>query len=329
MLILLGSSVNMMIKHSLAYSSPLYGRRSGQFEVQPFDYNTSKEFLKGLDFESSFGLYSVLSGIPAYLRRVEPRNSFEENIQELFFRKDSFLASEPELLLAEEFDQPANFMTVLKAIGFNQTRYSEILNSTALNTNQLPFYLKTLLKLRLIEKLAPITDKNPEITKNGRYVIKDKFLRFYFSFILPNISQIEVGGGPLLLTSKSILLKQIIAKSYEEESLQFIFEGVGDKKLPEIYNFGRWWNKNSEIDLVGINEETNSVAFVEVKWNNQKVDLRVLKDLQKKSVEVSWMNEARKEYFILISKSGFTDEVLEIAKVDSTLFLIKEDEVLE
>ena len=394
MLILLGSSVNMMIKHSLAYSSPLYGRRSGHFEVKPFNYEASRGILEynrfdsetsltspaTKDFEKSFSLYSVLSGIPAYLRRADLNQSFEENIENLFFRNDSFLASEPELLLAEEFDQPTNFMTVLKAIGFNQTRYSEILNSTSLDTSQLPFYLKTLLKLQIIEKLAPITDKNPEITKNSRYVIKDKFLRFYFSFILPNISQIGAGGGQSLLVSKSSLLTQIIAKSYEEESLEFIFKGIREKKLPEIYKIGRWWNKNTEIDLVGLDETTNSIMFVETKWNNQKVDLRVLKDLQKKAVEVKWGDQVkptkikdfdpletnpqnsmnfdplegvnntllasvkredtplaplktetnhRQEYFVLISKSGFTEEVLDVAKADDSLFLIEKDRVVE
>jgi len=329
MLILLGSSINMMVKHSLAYSSPLYGRRSGQFEIKPFDFETSKKFVSNLDFESSFGLYSILSGIPAYLRRVNLNQTFTQNIQELFFKNDSFLASEPELLLAEEFDQPTNFMTVLKAIGFNQTRYSEILNATSLHTSQLPFYLKTLLKLRLIERLAPITDKNPEITKNGRYAIKDKFLRFYFSFILPNISQIEAGGGHSLLQSKADLLRQIVAKSYEQESLEFILKAVEKGQLPEIYKLGRWWNKKAEIDLVGLGELTSSIMFVETKWTNQKVGLGVLKDLHKKSVEVKWREAKRTEYFVLISKSGFRDEVLQMAKIDPNLFLIEREDIVK
>ena len=203
------------------------------------------------------------------------------------------------------------------------------MNATSLHTSQLPFYLKTLLKLRLIERLAPITDKNPEITKNGRYAIKDKFLRFYFSFILPNISQIEAGGGHSLLQSKADLLRQIVAKSYEQESLEFILKAVEKGQLPEIYKLGRWWNKKAEIDLVGLGELTSSIMFVETKWTNQKVGLGVLKDLHKKSVEVKWREAKRTEYFVLISKSGFRDEVLQMAKIDPNLFLIEREDIVK
>ena len=45
MLILCGSSIAFMEEDVLGQKSPLYGRRTGQIDLQPFDYLTSAEFV--------------------------------------------------------------------------------------------------------------------------------------------------------------------------------------------------------------------------------------------------------------------------------------------
>ena len=69
---------------------------------------------------------------------------------------------------------------------------------------------------------------------------------------------------------------------------------------------GRWWYKDIEIDLVGLNEERNSIVFGECKWTNKKIDVDILENLKRKSEYVEWKKNKRKEEFILFSKSGFT-----------------------
>ena len=59
--------------------------------------------------------------------------------------------------------------------------------------------------------------------------------------------------------------------------------------------------------------------FGECKWTNRPVDVSVYKNLQRKSVNVQWNNDNRNEYFILFSKSGFTDEMKDIAEQDKAL----------
>jgi uncharacterized protein len=329
MLILMGSSINMMYKHTLSYNAPLYGRRTASFLIEPFSFNDSNEFLENADFKTKFSLYALVGGIPAYLNQLEPEKGLEYNLTEVILRKNSFLRTEPELLISEEFHEPRIYLTILKGIGMNQTKYSELLNVTNLDNNQLPFYLKSLLDLRLIKKEIPITEKNPETSKKGSYVIADNFLRFYFSFILPNVSIIESENLDKLIESKSLILQSLIAKAYENNSTEFVKRAIKSKQFPSFYQFGRWWNKNNEIDLLGLDDTTNSILFVETKWNNQKVDTRILKELQKKSIEVSWGTPNRKEFYCLISKSGFTDDLLEIANSDSNLILIEEDEVVK
>ena len=50
-LILCGSSMSYMEDHVLAYKAPLYGRRTAQFKVEPFEFQEVCKYLNGLSDE--------------------------------------------------------------------------------------------------------------------------------------------------------------------------------------------------------------------------------------------------------------------------------------
>ena len=85
---------------------------------------------------------------------------------------------------------------------------------------------------------------------------------------------------------------------------------------------GRWWDKNTEIDIVGLGED-NKIIFGECKYSKKSIDLNVLKELKDKSKKVIWNNDKREEYYILFSKSGFSEDLIELAKKESNIVLKK------
>ena len=93
-------------------------------------------------------------------------------------------------------------------------------------------------------------------------------------------------------------------------------------KIFSFERIGRWWNKEEEIDIIGVNKKTQEIIFGECKWSDNLVDKPVFYDLKRKSVEVKWNNEQRKEYFIIFSKSGFTKGMIALAK-EENIFLVK------
>jgi uncharacterized protein len=327
LLILLGSSINMMHKHVLNHSAPLFGRRTATILLEPFNYQEASDFFDPkTSFIDKFSLYSLVGGIPAYLKQLNAAIPLEENIVSNFLNKGAFLNLEPEYLLADEFPEPNNYLTILKGIGMGRTRSSELLNLTGIEVTKLPYYLKTLIDLRLVKREVPITERNPENSKKGNYSIQDLFLRFYFSFVFPNRSSFASGDLDKITQEQKELINQIIAKSYEDTAQEFIKKAIKDGFLPQFYEFGRWWNKNNEIDLVGLNKEENSILFVEVKWNNKPVDTDVFWKLVERSELVQWGNEGRKKYYLLISKSGYTEQMENLAK-ERGVVLISEDKV--
>jgi len=95
--------------------------------------------------------------------------------------------------------------------------------------------------------------------------------------------------------------------------LAFIFEKVADdflrelnkgKKLPfRFTKIDRWWHKNEEIDLVGLNEREKRALFVEVKWKDLsgKEAREILKDLERKAELVGL--EGWEKSYGLVAKS--------------------------
>lgn len=328
LLIVMGSSISMMYKQALVKSAPLYGRRTGQWLLEPFTFQETKKFYPEAPFENSFSLFAVSGGIPAYARVFDGTKTLKENIVEQVLPEGKYLSVEPELLLSEEFDEPRSYLTILQAIGLGRTRFSEILQQCHLPATALPIYLKTLTALRLVKKEVPVTEPIPEKSKKGSYSLSDSFLRFYFSFIFPNNSLIKGYSYEALFTKHGELLTQLVAKSYEDATTEFIQEAINRDILPRFEQLGRWWDRNTEIDLVGLNSKENNILFAETKWSDSPVDSRVIYNLKRKAKRVEWGRPGRKEFFVVVAKGGFTEEAKKIAQEEGAI-LIVEDKIYE
>jgi uncharacterized protein len=307
MLILCGSSIAMMERHLLGHKSPLYGRRTGQWKLEPFKFKDLKLVSKESSFEDRVKYFSFLDGIPQYLNKMDFNESLTSNLKNKIFQKGEYLYEEAENLLRQEFREPRNYFSIIQAISEGYNKYGEIVNRTELNKSITSQYLSNLIELHIIKKDFPVTQKKE--SRNARYYLSDNYFDFWFEFIYPNKSLIEEDRQELLLS--------IISEKLEKHSA-FVFEQVCRQLLCEIYPYigrvGKWWYKDIEIDIVGINEGNKDIVFGECKWTDKKVDIDVLENLKRKSVEVKWKNKVRKENFIIFSKSGFTKKLQELSK---------------
>ena len=81
MLILCGSSMSYMEDHVLAYKAPLYGRRTSQMKILPFDFADTCRYFKNFSGEDKALVYGMVGGTPQYLLQMDDRRSVEENIR--------------------------------------------------------------------------------------------------------------------------------------------------------------------------------------------------------------------------------------------------------
>ncbi|MEI6729331.1 MAG: ATP-binding protein [bacterium] len=321
MIILVGSSISDMDKYVFSTSSPIAKKRTGQISLNPFTFKEIYASNKDNDFEDIFKLYALVGGVPAYLKELDTKKSFKENILKKILAKNSFLSIEPNLLIADEFNDPKIYLSILKAIAAGSLKYSELLNITGLTATKLPIYLKNLVSLKFVKRELPVTIKHPEKSKKGNYSINDYFLRFYFTMVFPHLSLIEEGNFEILFKNYSTKLDQILETTYQQVAPEFIQDAIDKKLLPEFEKVGQWWDNQDQVSLVGLNESSSQILFCDTFWNNKHTTLHDLKTLQAKAKNVDWQNQSRTEHYALISKKGFTLELIHYAKQHSIVLI--------
>ncbi len=98
MLVLCGSSVSTIESEALGHESPLYGRRTGQLDVQPFSFQQAREVI---DYEmvDAVRSYAVTGGTPMYLTLFDYGRSLAANVRSQVLSPSAVLHNEPEFLL--------------------------------------------------------------------------------------------------------------------------------------------------------------------------------------------------------------------------------------
>ncbi|MBN1618918.1 ATP-binding protein [Candidatus Dojkabacteria bacterium] len=316
-IILCGSSISMMEEETLAHKSPLFDRRTMQILLKPLNFRQTSAFFPKVPFEKRFAIYSMLGGMPAYLILMNKDLSMLKNFSSLT-DKTSYLYSEVEYLLQQELREPQHYLAILQAVAQGKRKFSEIIGETKLESTIVNKYLRVLQRLLLIQKEFPVTEEKTHKSKKGLYKISDNFVRFWFQHIFPFKSNIELGNMKEAVSAFKKDFNIIEAKSYEEIAPELIQDAVPSISFTRL---GRWWDSNNEIDVVGLDNVTNTALFSEVKWSNKMIGIDIYLKLKEKSKNVLWHNNRRNEIFCLCSKKGFTKDMLVLAKQEKVILI--------
>src|SRR3989338_1592477 len=286
-IILCGSSITMM-ENLLGKKSPIYGRRTEQILLEPLKFNDSCLFFpEKMSFKDKVINYSILGGMPAYLLEFDFKKGLRENIIENTARKNKFLYTDVLFTLREELKEPRNYFSILFSIAKGNSRSGQIVNDTGLDKSFVTKYLSVLIDLQLIERRVPITEKNSARSRNGIYLLKDNFFKFWFKFIFENQEYVEQEKQEKLADEKILPeLNSFCGRIFEEIALS---ELIGMEKYKD-YLFGRWWDKTSEIDIVGIDKTGKKMLIGEVKFKKlNKTEIRAIKKgLKEKAKKITF-----------------------------------------
>jgi len=326
MIILCGSSMSFMENQVMGDKSPLYGRRTCQYKITAFDFKASALFHPGFTKHEQAVIYSMTGGIPQYLLQIDVKKSFRKNIIDSFFSADSLLFEEPGNLIKQELREPAVYNSIITAIATGSSKLSEIASKSHMTTSACSIYLSSLMSLGIVKKELPILSE--PTSRNTIYRLNDGMFRFWYRFVYGNVSEINMGQGALVYGEVENQIADFMGEAFEEICRQFLWHENLAFRLPfRFKDCGRWWGTNpqkkvqQEIDLLAYNRENDKALFCECKWTNAKVDSHVLESL----IDKSSMFNYREKYYILFSKSGFTQDV--ISRADDNVILIGFDDM--
>jgi len=295
------------------YKSPLYGRRTGQLKVLPLDFDTSKKFFSDFSIYEQAVLYGITGGIPKYLIQVRNSQSLDENIIRMFFKPQGLLFEEPNNLLKQELREPAVYSAIISAIATGSSKLNEIvtkIDSDKFDSAKCNKYMNTLINLHIVRKELPISEK--PTSRKSIYRLNDGMFRFWYRFVYPNISKIALDSGELVYAYIQDRISAFMGETFEDMCKQYLWQENINDRLPFRFNdCGRWWGNNpvlkseQEIDLLAFSINERKVLFSECKWSDEQVNSHVLDGLIDKSSMFSYEDK----YYILFSKTGFTENV--------------------
>ena len=266
LLILSGSSVSIMENEVLGVRSPLYGRRTGQWKLQPLKYRDISPMLPNYSGEDLVRTYMTLGGIPAYLEKFDSKLDIWQNVSERILRKGEFLYDEPEFLLRVELREPYSYFPILEAIANGKTKLDQISNHSKIEVRSLPKYLQVLGNLGFVEKVVPVGERKMK-TRRYRYSLSDPFFAFWFRYVYPNKGMLEQGLAGTVAEQIAKDFDNYAGIRFEDIALQIILSKAADISFTE---YGKWWNGDMEIDLVFLRREGGRYtegSFFEVKWS--------------------------------------------------------------
>lgn len=326
MVILCGSLISMMESQTLSYSSPLYGRRTAQIKLGQIPFRYYIQFFPDADRRKQIERFSVTGGIPKYVEMFSGQEDIYQAIEHSVLNRSSFLYDEPRFLLQQEVSEVGSYFSVIRTIAAGNRKLSAISANLEVKATSLTKYLSTLIDLDILEREVPVTEDNPEKSKRGLYRIKDNYIRFWFRFIYPNLSYIESGNSALVMDwIRKDLIKQHTAFVYEDICRERLWDMNRDEIWPfKITKIGRYWDKDTEIDIAAVDLIENNLLVGECKYWQEPVGLNVLTELERKTDKISWRKDCRKEWFVLFSMCGFTEELIESAKSRPDVLLVSE-----
>ena len=333
MIILCGSAMSFMEKKILSEKNPLYGRATGVYKMKELPFEDAIQFFPNYSNEDKVLAYAVLGGIPHYLRQFDSALPLKENIIKHVLTRGCTLYSEVEFLIRQELREPAMYNTIVEAVALGNTKLNDIYMKTGLDKAKISVYLRNLMDLEILEREFSVTvsTKEQATSTRGLYRITDNFFRFWFHFVFPYLSDLEMGDA-------EGVFEHVIAPQFNSFSSP-VFETVCRKFVRKLSQqnklgfraakIGRWWGKvdgeETEIDIVAFDAKSKHYILGECKFRNSEMSVADLDRLENKNGIVKQGAEVR---YALFSKSGFSGGLLTMAEQNDDLRLFPLSEIL-
>ena len=326
MIILCGSSMSFMENQVLGYQSPIYGRRTAQMKIEPFNYRDSSLFVPRYSIADKALVHGITGGIPKYLELFNDTISVKQNILKLFLSTSGFLYEEPSNLLKQELREPIKYNLIIEAVAKGSSRLNEIATKIGLETSAVSNYISSLILLGIMRKETALTEEKNK--KKTLYSLFDTMFVFWYRYVIGNEFAIQTHDAESLYDNEiEPDLNCFMGKIFETMCCEYIsiLNNRNENILPfKIRQIGRWWGTNSktkteeEIDIVCINDKLSSVIFCECKYRNDLTDIQVLNSLEKKAEQWNFNHK----HYILFSKSGFTKGLQNAAQKTENVQLV-------
>ena len=298
-LVISGSNIKMM-ESVLKEGNPLFGRFKLSIFLEELNYKEASLFYPSLDAYDKIAIYSVFGGSPFINEFINPNKSLKENIVNTFLKEGSSVYNYADSVLLTDASNKLHAKRILASLANGKKKYSEL--EIMLDRNRSGIInrsLSSLVDLKIIKKTYPINKMGD--SKKAYYEICDNVLRFFYTYVNDNRSQLSLLGGDAFYDeyiSPSII--EYISHRFEEQARQYFSicskKGIikGIKNIGTYYYDDKEGKTNGEFDVAI--ETKDGYEIYEVKYLKNKLTNEMIKK------EIEQINKIKE---MDISKIGF------------------------
>lgn len=283
-LIICGSSQNLMFGLVLDATSPLYGRADAIIRLTPLKLPYLQEAI-GLGDIETIEEYAVWGGVPRYWELREKYESLTEALRMEIFSVNGTLYEEPAKLFKDDIRDIVQVSTIFSYVGAGANRLSEIAGRCNTPTTNLSRPLGKLVELGYLEREIPFGE-NEKNSKKSLYKICDPFMSFYFRFLVPNRSYVELERLKPIEQDLEAHLNEFVSMQWEKLCRNAV---TGNEVNGVLYGVARrWWGSVSrtesiELDVVAESIDKKYLLVGECKWTNSENTKRLIDELMAKA----------------------------------------------
>jgi hypothetical protein len=345
-----------------------------EISLSPLSFCEASSFFRGLSWPDALLLYGICGGIPEVLKewmydmpsdlrpmgeadsksdlamtdpsdqkknRTSLRTSDWISLVEKFF--DPFIqkAAHPQVILREELREPAFYNRLLTAMASGRKRVGQLSLETGKSKDIVAPYLNTLIRLGLVEKERPLTEKGNQ--RKSRYSLVNTMDLFYYRYLVPHYDLLVKGEYQKIWEEVFLLDRSAFEKTvFEKIAGQFLCDPKNG--LPFLADeIGGWWEYasmrygskkmgDSEIkesfDLIGNGswQGKKMQAFCRISFDEKPVDVREIKGLIALSRRLS---KDGKKFYLVFSRTGFEENARTAASAIPEIILLTVSETME
>ena len=316
-LILCGSIASFMI-NKVVKSNAFYGRTDLVIHLKGFLLPDTKGMLKGKGVSEIIEAQMLLGGIPKYLDLVSEKPSIRIGIEEIAFTETGYLADEYERIFLSHFGKNPEYEKIVRVLarhpyGLFRKQISEKAGIDL--GGGLTTHLRNLESAGFISSATPFHKAhNSRLLK---YYLSDAYLRFYFSFIRPNLKKIKSGIHTAIFgqIAQSGSFSGWMGRSFEYLCIEHaakISEILGFSGIE--FSYGPYFNapvKNApgvQIDLL-FDRKDNVITLCEMKYSLIPVGTGIIEEVERNAEILQSKFKNKTIQKVLISRSNPTNNL--------------------
>ncbi|MCR5829424.1 MAG: ATP-binding protein [Lachnospiraceae bacterium] len=310
MILMLSSSINFVENSMIDLDKDFASSITGIVKIQPISFAQMVEWFPNKSVEECIIIRSVLGGVPKYLSLWDKSKSIRDNIINLFLTRQSPLLEEPEAVLRKELRELSSYNTIMISLGKGLIKLNDLFLATGYSRAKISVYIKNLIEIDVVEKMFSANVKNAENTMKGLYRISDSLLSFYYAFVYPNITRIELGEGSSIYDECiGPVLNTYLRPFFADVCREYLDLMSQYDKLDHNYSqWQTWYGKKGTIDIVGVDGKGNMICGL-CSFNDEIASIEALAELKALAQQAG----IKKCSYCLFSKNGFDSSIEEIA----------------